>query len=212
MYKWKYPNINVTTNLLEVTDEMLSLWEKQNKECDEYNKKFKLYCIDLKNKMINDATYIWGDKSDVVRYLQKTTIHCPSLTNFDRIKTKVMKAREEKKQKTINIESYNKLIELQGKAINYLIEKGKIINVDFTIDNVLSIANSIAYDEAITIKQKELTETHTYIDFNGSDDCENCLGWDGISRRCQCGNRRVSWGARYNADFFLYPYIYGEAW
>ena len=39
-----------------------------------------------------------------------------------------------------------------------------------------------------------------YVGFNGwncedarySDD-DPCLGWDGYSRRCQCGNRRVSW-------------------
>ena len=22
---------------------------------------------------------------------------------------------------------------------------------------------------------------------------ESCGGWDGVSRRCECGNRRVSW-------------------
>jgi hypothetical protein len=40
------------------------------------------------------------------------------------------------------------------------------------------------------------------MDFNGQncddlgDDWNNgvpCTGWDGLSRRCNCGNRRVSW-------------------
>ena len=27
----------------------------------------------------------------------------------------------------------------------------------------------------------------------GDPDAEPCPGWDGISHRCECGNRRVSW-------------------
>lgn len=26
------------------------------------------------------------------------------------------------------------------------------------------------------------------------DDEPECEGWDGVERRCECGNRRVSWG------------------
>lgn len=32
-----------------------------------------------------------------------------------------------------------------------------------------------------------------YFEFDGNDNCEDCLGWDGVSRRCHCGNRRVCW-------------------
>ncbi len=40
-----------------------------------------------------------------------------------------------------------------------------------------------------------------YVSFNGqncedaryNDDDPECRGWDGYSRRCDCGNRRVSW-------------------
>ena len=31
-----------------------------------------------------------------------------------------------------------------------------------------------------------------FIDFDGNN-CDDCAGWDGQSRRCDCGNRRVSW-------------------
>jgi hypothetical protein len=35
------------------------------------------------------------------------------------------------------------------------------------------------------------------VGFDGDDTCawnDNvCTGWDGYSRRCECGNRRVSW-------------------
>jgi uncharacterized protein YcfJ len=42
--------------------------------------------------------------------------------------------------------------------------------------------------------------------FVGDDDCENCRGWNGIDRRCDCGNRRVSW-----VDDDMGG-IYAEAW
>ena len=29
-------------------------------------------------------------------------------------------------------------------------------------------------------------------EFDGMN-CDSCIGWDGISRRCFCGNRRVYW-------------------
>ena len=32
------------------------------------------------------------------------------------------------------------------------------------------------------------------------DDKPECLGWDGLSRRCDCGNRRVSWVAYKDGD------------
>lgn len=27
--------------------------------------------------------------------------------------------------------------------------------------------------------------------------CEDCSGWDGLERRCDCGNRRVYWSFDY---------------
>lgn len=209
---WKYPDIKVPKTFLEITDEMLFAWEKDNKICEEYNESLRLQLSELKDKMIIDATYIWGERSNVVKYLSKQQIHVPQLTYFDSIKKGVLKAREEQKQKLLNIESQKELVELQGKAIKYLTEKGKIINVDFKVDDVINIANCIAFEEAIVNEQKKLTESQSYINFNGSDYCENCKGWDGVSRRCQCGNRRVGWVSFGNIDFFLNPYIYGEAW
>lgn len=38
-----------------------------------------------------------------------------------------------------------------------------------------------------------------YTEFEGmncndyGDELDECAGWDGTSRRCDCGNRRVSW-------------------
>lgn len=41
-------------------------------------------------------------------------------------------------------------------------------------------------------------------EFNGQN-CEECDGWDGIGRRCECGNRRVEW-------ILDHGHWYGEAW
>lgn len=37
-----------------------------------------------------------------------------------------------------------------------------------------------------------------------------CSGWDGVSRRCDCGNRRVYWGTSQNSNGKFYAY--GVAW
>jgi len=48
-------------------------------------------------------------------------------------------------------------------------------------------------------------------DFDGQNchDLEDneCSGWDGVDRRCNCGNRRVGWVLSDDKT-----YIYAEAW
>ncbi len=39
----------------------------------------------------------------------------------------------------------------------------------------------------------------------GYDHTDACTGWDGLDRRCDCGNRRVYWVVEGN-------YAYGEAY
>lgn len=212
MLKFKYPKIEVPNDLLSITDEMLADWEKENKECEEYNEKLILGATEAKKRILSDAVFIWGENSNPVRYLRKIPIYTPSLTFFDSVKSKVLKAQETEKEKQSIFESRQKLINLKGKAVEYLLSKGKIININFTLENVLSIANTIAHEEEVLRRQRELSESNTFVDFNGSDNCENCKGWDGSSRRCQCGNRRVYWTSDDNADFFLNPHIYAEAY
>jgi|14BtaG_2_1085337.scaffolds.fasta_scaffold03149_10 hypothetical protein len=45
---------------------------------------------------------------------------------------------------------------------------------------------------------EEELDDNVFISFSGqnceyTDDGEFCSGWDGESRRCSCGNRRVAW-------------------
>lgn len=37
-------------------------------------------------------------------------------------------------------------------------------------------------------------------DWIGEDE-EECTGWDGLSRRCECGNRRVDWVKEFGIVF-----------
>src|SRR3989304_3256497 len=200
---WKYPKFNVPSNLLEVTDEMLSEWEKENKECDEFNKSILKTLIEMKESVIASSKNIWGNDSNVVKYLHKQSINKPYLSQLDYIKPRVLKVREDENEKIYNIERQQKYFEICGKAIKFLTDRNKIINIDFNIDNAICIANKIAYEEAIYNKKKELSESGIFIDFNGHN-CEDrpCRGWDGSSHRCECGNRRVSWESNDNKYFF----------
>lgn len=55
-------------------------------------------------------------------------------------------------------------------------------------------------EAAATSQSAEMNETWDTVEFDGQN-CEdsdmdggtNCDGWDGNDRRCECGNRRVSW-------------------
>jgi hypothetical protein len=52
---------------------------------------------------------------------------------------------------------------------------------------------------AAQARSAELDEIWETVEFDGHncadvwDEGESCEGWDGVSKRCQCGNRRVDW-------------------
>lgn len=88
---------------------------------------------------------------------------------------------------------------LQGEAVAWLLERGKKINVDFQVNKAVAVANELAFSEECERRSAALNGEH--VDFDGSDYCENCSGWDGESHRCDCGNRRVSWTADWYHSF-----------
>jgi hypothetical protein len=59
-------------------------------------------------------------------------------------------------------------------------------------------------DEAIKAA-KANAELEGFVDFDGKN-CDDCVGWDGESRRCDCGNRRVYWETSKNSDGKFYAY------
>lgn len=72
--------------------------------------------------------------------------------------------------------------------------------------------------EAIALAQQQAIEEDTFYDFTGQNcndylgkDEEECWGWDGSSRRCDCGNRRVNWSAYETSESGIW-HCYGEAY
>ena len=70
--------------------------------------------------------------------------------------------------------------------------------------------------EAATTQSANMAETWETVEFDGQNcedvlnEGETCDGWDGISRRCECGNRRVGWTfSEYTKGVWTY---YAEAY
>lgn len=97
-------------------------------------------------------------------------------------------------------------------AIEFLINRGENINVDEIKERckkyhlgdykkeIIRKANSIREQEIINIKIEQIIQEDNdeIFEFNGHNcaditDNDYCEGWNGISRRCLCGNRRVDW-------------------
>jgi hypothetical protein len=96
------------------------------------------------------------------------------------------------------------------RATLFLIRHGMVEGQHFTPENAIGVANEYAFNEAVKAKTAEGGP----FSFSGEDNCEDCDGWDGESRRCNCGNRRVSWST--DDDFESFDsgnyYVYGEAY
>ena len=76
-----------------------------------------------------------------------------------------------------------------------------------SLNDYIEKANDVAFE--LECKRRETDDE--YIDFSGDDNCEDCAGWKPGERRCNCGNRRVSWVESYSHSF-KDPSIYAEAW
>lgn len=96
----------------------------------------------------------------------------------------------------------------RDRAICWLIAKGKRYGEDFTVESAVRMAEQIAYDEEVARSQGP-EGSEFWHNFDGNN-CDSCIGWDGRSHRCNCGNRRVSW-SQSAGHTFENPSIYGEA-
>ena len=122
------------------------------------------------------------------------------------VKEKADKEAQAEKLKQIEAEKNN----LANQAIAYCIANGRIFGQDgFTIDTAISIANDIAFQKEVALR--EATIGDDYIGFSGQNCDEPCDGWNPKHHRCQCGNRRVSWTDGYYSDFKNMS-IYAEAY
>ncbi len=95
-------------------------------------------------------------------------------------------------------------------AIVYLTERGEKLGETFSLADAVSKANNLEFNSQR--EAKIISMAGGCIPFDGMNDmCEEneCDGWDGISNRCSCGNRRVYWTS--DGDFRKMT-LYGDAW
>ncbi|MCK4665910.1 hypothetical protein KAU33_04130 [Candidatus Dependentiae bacterium] len=107
---------------------------------------------------------------------------------------------------------------LIGEAIEWLRERNKILNVNFTYEDALRTANQLAFLEKVNEVKEDMEKfvemeiADGFTMFRGDNNCKiSCRGWDGESDRCECGERRVGWDYDYKDDYFKNPTCFGMA-
>ena len=110
-------------------------------------------------------------------------------------KEKEEKAQAEARKKEMEA----KQSELLNQAIAYCLENGRTFGDALTVENAIQVANDIAFQNEVTRRESEIGDG--YIGFDGQNCEDPCEGWNPKDRRCQCGNRRVSWTDGYSTDF-----------
>jgi len=163
---------------------------------------------DIISKILKLTLQVYGENSKQYRYV-KYNFDIPrppmldeSLRNHEDRKKKLLE--EEKKELKVK-EGQKEQAKYLLEATIYLLDHGKTFGVDFTEETAICEANAVVWDLEV---EKRISEGKL-ISFGGDDECIDCGGWDGESRRCQCGNRRVSWEFEGN---FKKPWVRAEAW
>jgi len=123
---------------------------------------------------------------------------------------RMQKEKEEKeKQSELLKQRESEKSNLVNEAIAYCLSNGRTFGDGLSVETAISIANDIAYN--IEVKRREMEIGDEYIDFDGQNCEDECNGWNPKDRRCECGNRRVSWTEGYNSSFKDMS-IYAEAY
>ena len=82
----------------------------------------------------------------------------------------------------------------RNKAIAFCLKNGESFEGGLlTAENAVANAKNIAFHLAVQERISAVGEC--YISFSGKNCDGPCAGWNPLNRRCQCGNRRVSWVA-----------------
>jgi hypothetical protein len=126
--------------------------------------------------------------------------HSDCLSFISDIKRERTKIDQEIKAKKSTENAKN----LKNLAVKFLLERDLIAGRDYEIDDAIKVANDTRWEELY----KEKTAVPGDYPFNGMN-CDFECGWDGVSNRCNCGNRRVCWD--YDGDFRDME-LYGEAY
>lgn len=143
-----------------------------------------------------------------ISQLKKLTLWSPSRMDEHGLSDRIKAVKDKKEKEEREANRNNEQVMMIAQAILWLQAKGKVLGVDFYAHDAVDQANYIAEQEEIARRIQLIKESGALIEFNGQN-CDECEGWDGESRRCSCGNRRVSWESD---GTFLNPRVYGEAY
>lgn len=192
-------------DLASITDEQIEEMKREAEEVRKYNSEIaRIKCekFDQARKLLKE---LFPRETALHRYVNRYRVSS-YYEPWDFVAS-IKKAREEKEKAEKAKKAEAELQALQAKAILWLQERGKKLGEDFRVADAIETANAIAFEEEVARKRAE----GGLFSFSGEDSCEDCGGWDGESRRCECGNRRVSWESGWGHSF-LNPYVHGEAY
>jgi hypothetical protein len=187
-------------------------WILARKECDEFDKPIKeehiKKCFQL-NEARNIVYKLFGHNSKEGRYLSKLSLRHPVMLQltFEAQYAVWKKNIELKAQKSREDAVTQKQNEYEQKCVEYLLREGKVLGIDFNLNEAVEVAEEMHFDKLV----KGYKDNDDFIDFSGDDNCESCEGWNpNDGHRCDCGNRRVSFC---NYDFSIFStYLSAEAY
>ena len=181
----------------EILSQMRETSAKHTKE----NQKVAQQMSEQINKWILLAKEIFGENSNEHKYCRKKRgdflfLECILSTNLVEIFDQHVKEIKEELAKEKREQERKEIIARKLKA-----------GMQYCFEHKLSTEGSMeaclhrAIEHLLPILQKkELEENGGYISFVGhncndwkDEEEEECPGWDGVSHRCECGNRRVYW-------------------
>jgi hypothetical protein len=203
----------------EEYDKAVDMASKAKMLLDEHADVIKRMTAEFPPKLFGLNGYQRKRESSIEKTIERVT-HYVSLPDrlIRRYKDQENNARELEKRKAAEDAMKQKEIEahnLTQDAVLWIQEHhpDKKIGVDFDIVYAVEYANRLAFDAEVERIRSE-REWHEFAGFNCydvSDEGESCAGWDGASKRCQCGNRRVDWVEGYGHSF-KEPYVCAEAY
>ena len=201
MYKFKEPSYYAKSwEPEDITDEMLAAWRQETEEVNVFNKGQSLDRLISINKLKEDARALFGEKSATLKAINKDAFIGKTIDfDFESIVMRPVKAsREAKRVEEQKVKDEQILNAYRERAIVWLHANTVLrLGVDFSILTAIDKANAVAYDKEVA----RLCRMSGYHSFEGQNCERECAGWDGRSRRCECGNRRVSWEADMGHSF-----------
>ncbi len=206
--KWKTPSWWRTKLDETVTDEQIEAWRQETEECNAHNKAEAARRDGYREQAREILTAIYGHHSRQLKYFDREKPARPPILNFKYdVEHKVRDLREKAAKKAAAKKKELENNKKTQEAISWLAERGLTLDNDFSLETAIARANDIASDEEI---ERRMASGGPF-EFDGNSECSaECDGWDGVSKRCNCGNRRVSWVEGWDHSF-KDPYVYAEA-